>query len=75
MARHSGHEYPELAKTGFLLGLVLFVVGSGSELIGHALFGSLPQWENTLFVTLIAVGFLVGFFSPFVFGVVMPLVE
>ncbi|WP_254531653.1 hypothetical protein [Natrinema gelatinilyticum] len=75
MARYSGYDYPKLAKTGFLFGLVLFVVGSASELVGHALFGSLPQWENTLFVSLIAVGFLVGFFSPFVFGVIIPLVE
>ena len=75
MAHDSGHEYPRLAKTGFFLGLALFVVGTGSELIGHAMFGSLPQWENTLFFALTIIGFAVGFASPFVFGIVMPLIE
>ena len=75
MEQYSGHDYPELAKTGFFLGLALFVVGTGSELVGHAMFGSLPQWENTLFFALTMIGFAIGFASPFVFGIVMPLVE
>ncbi|MDS0476423.1 hypothetical protein [Natrinema sp. 1APR25-10V2] len=75
MERYSGRDYPELAKAGFFLGLALFVVGTGSELIGHAMFGSLPQWENTLFFALTIVGFAIGFASPFLFGIIMPLVE
>ncbi|MFB1063789.1 hypothetical protein [Natrinema sp. H-ect4] len=75
MAHYSGRDYPALAKTGFVLGLALFVVGTGSELIGHAMFGALPQWENTLFFALTIIGFAVGFASPFVFGIIMPLTE
>ncbi|PGF16508.1 hypothetical protein CP556_10520 [Natrinema sp. CBA1119] len=75
MAHYSGRDYSSLAKTGFVLGLALFVVGTGSELIGHAMFGSLPQWENTLFFALTMIGFAVGFASPFVFGIIMPLTE
>ncbi|WP_254761942.1 hypothetical protein [Natrinema marinum] len=75
MAHYSGRDYPELAKAGFFLGLALFVVGTGGELVGHAMFGSLPQWENTLLFALTIVGFAVGFTSPFLFGIVMPLVE
>ncbi|OAQ52276.1 hypothetical protein HTG_11685 [Natrinema mahii] len=75
MTHYSGHDYPKLAKTGFFVGLALFVVGTGSELVGHALFGSLPQWENTLLFAMALVGFAVGFASPFVFGIIMPLTE
>ncbi|WP_222916922.1 hypothetical protein [Natrinema sp. SYSU A 869] len=75
MAHYSGHDYPKMAKTGFFLGLTLFVIGAGSELVGHAVFGSLPQWENTLFFALTMIGFAIGFTSPFVFGILMPLTE
>ncbi|SER17920.1 DUF7860 family protein [Natrinema salaciae] len=75
MARYSGHDYPKLAKTGFFVGLALFVVGTGSELVGNATMGSLPQWEHTLFFAMAIIGLLVGFFSPFVFGIALPLTE
>jgi|AntDeeMinimDraft_4_1070355.scaffolds.fasta_scaffold00687_14 uncharacterized transporter YbjL len=75
MGYYSGPDYSRLAKRGFFLGLALFVVGTGSELIGHAMFGALPQWENTLFFALTIIGFAVGFASPFVFGIIMPLTE
>ncbi|ELY76495.1 MULTISPECIES: DUF7860 family protein [Natrinema] len=75
MAHYNGRSYSELTKGGFFLGLALFVVGAGSELVGHAVFGSLPQWENTLLFALTLLGFAIGFASPFVFGIVMPLLE
>jgi hypothetical protein len=71
MAHYSGHDYPELAKAGFLVGLALFVVGTGGELVGHAVFGSVPGWENAVLFALT----IVGFFSPLVFGIALPLVE
>jgi len=43
MGYYSGPDYSRLAKRGFFLGLALFVVGTGSELIGHAMFGALPS--------------------------------
>ena len=75
MARYGDLDYPRLTKVGFLLGLGLFVLGAGGEVVGHALYGSLPAWENTLFVTSEGVGLVVGFFSPIVFGILLPLTE
>ncbi|AGB30517.1 hypothetical protein C488_07147 [Natrinema pellirubrum DSM 15624] len=75
MAHYGGRNYSKLTKTGFFVGLALFVVGTGTELVGHALFGSLPQWENSLLFAMALVGFAIGFASPFVFGIIMPLVE
>ena len=67
--------YATLAKGGFLLGFGLFLLGAGGELIGHALYESLPAWENTLFVYSEGIGLLVGSASPILFGIVMPLLE
>ncbi|PSQ15386.1 hypothetical protein BRD00_13880 [Halobacteriales archaeon QS_8_69_26] len=67
--------YVTLAKGGLLLGVGLFVLGAGGELVGHALYDSLPGWENTLFLYSEGLGLVIGFFSPILFGIVMPLVE
>lgn len=75
MGRYDDPDYITLAKGGFFLGLALFLVGAGGEVIGHALYESLPAWENTLFLYSEGIGLLVGFFSPLLFGVVMPLTE
>jgi hypothetical protein len=75
MARHSNLDHAFLAKAGFLLGLALFAVGGGGEVFGHAMYGSLPAWETTLFFDLEVLGLLIGFFSPFVFGIFLPLAE
>ncbi|WP_435319773.1 hypothetical protein [Haloarchaeobius sp. TZWSO28] len=73
--RTRSRTYPELAKLGFLLGLGLFVVGAGGEVVGHALYDTLPAWEDTLFTDSILFGILTAFFSLAVFGVVLPLIE
>ena len=75
MARARSVDHVRLAKLGFLLGLTLFLVGAGGELLGHALYGSLPAWEDTLLFDLEAVGLVVGFVSPFLFGIALPLLE
>jgi hypothetical protein len=75
MDRYSHLDYGFYAKAGFLLGAVLFAIGAGGELLGHTLFGSLPQWERTLLFDLEVFGLLVGFFSPFTFGIVLPLAD
>ena len=75
MAQHSDLDHAFLAKAGFLVGLALFTIGGGGELIGHTMYGSLPAWENTLFFNLEVIGLLIGFFSPFIFGIVLPLTE
>lgn len=75
MGRYGDLDYPRLAKFGFLLGLGLFALGAGGEVVGHALYGSLPAWENTLFVFSEGIGLVIGFFSPIVFGILLPLTE
>lgn len=73
---HSGSlDYAHWAKLGFLIGLGLFVVGVGGEIVGHSVTGTLPAWENTLFTYAEGVGLVAGFFSPIVFGIVLPLIE
>lgn len=68
-------DYASLAKTGFLLGVVLFLLGGAGEVVWHAYVGSLPQWEATLFFDMEVIGVLAALLSPLVFGVVVPLVE
>lgn len=75
MGRYGELDYAYLTKAGFLLGLGLFTFGAGGEIVGHALFGTIPAWEDTLFTYSEGVGLLVGFFSPWIFGVLLPLTE
>lgn len=67
--------YGDWAKVGFLFGLGLFVFGAGGEIIGHAVVGALPLWENTLFTYSEGVGIIIGFFSPWIFGVALPILD
>jgi len=75
MGRYGGIDYPAWAKRGFLLGVGLFLLGAGGEVVGHDYFGSLPAWEETLFTDMELIGILIGFFSPLIFGIVLPLTE
>ena len=75
MAQYVATDYPSLAKTGFLLGVALFVLGGLGEVVGTAVFGGLPAWEQTLFFDMEVLGILLGLFSPLVFGIALPLVE
>jgi len=75
MTRHSNLDHAFLAKAGFLVGLGLFVFGVGGELLGHSVLHNLPAWEYTLFGYAEIVGLVIGFFSPWVFGVALPLLE
>ncbi len=73
--RYGNLDYPSLTKAGFLLGLGMVLAGTGGEYVGYAYFGGLPGWEETLLYLLAVIGLLVGFFSPFVFGIFLPLTE
>ena len=75
MTRTRSLDHARLAKLGFYLGLGLFALGGGGEIVGHALYGSLPAWEDALLFDIEVIGLLVGFFSPFVFGIALPLIE
>ncbi|ELZ03115.1 DUF7860 family protein [Natrialba asiatica] len=75
MGRYGSLDYARLTKTGFLLGLGVFALGAGGELAGNAFYGGLPGWEHTLFFYAEVLGLLIGFFSPWVFGILLPLTE
>ncbi|ELZ22710.1 hypothetical protein C475_16451 [Halosimplex carlsbadense 2-9-1] len=75
MAHHASRDYTKLAKTGFFLGVALFALGGLGEIVGSAAFGGLPGWEQTLLFDMEVLGIALGLFSPFLFGVVAPLVE
>lgn len=75
MGRYGDLDYPRLVKTGFLLGISLFAIGALGELVGPALVGPLPGWEDALFTDMEAIGILLALLSPFVFGIFMPLTE
>ena len=75
MARTRSIDHARYAKLGFLFGLALFAIGGGGEIVGHTLLGGIPEWEATLLFDLEVIGLLVGFFSPLVFGIALPLLE
>ena len=75
MGRYGDLDYERLTKAGFLLGLGLLVIGAAGEIVGHAYFGPIPSWEASLFFDLEVIGIVIGFFSPFVFGILLPLTE
>jgi hypothetical protein len=68
-------DYARLAKLGFVLGVAVFAIGATGEVAGHALYGSLPAWEETLLFDLEVLGVFLSLLSPLVFGVVLPLTE
>lgn len=75
MGYSRGLDYGYWAKTGYLFGLELLLLGAGGEVVGHAVVGTLPAWENTLFTYSEGVGRVVGFFPPWIFGVALPLID
>ncbi|WP_257299355.1 hypothetical protein [Haloarchaeobius sp. FL176] len=75
MQQRNSVDYTRLTRVGFLLGLGLFVAGAGAELAGHAIWGTLPAWEETLLTDSVALGIIVAFCSVFGFGIAMPLME
>lgn len=68
-------NYSYWAKAGFLLGVSLIALGAAGEILGHALFGTLPAWENRLFTYSEGIGLVIGFLSPWIFGVALPLMD
>ena len=68
-------DYGQLAKGGFVLGLLMIVTGASGEWAIHSHLLSLPAWEDALFFDLEVLGILVFLLSPITFGIVLPLVE
>jgi hypothetical protein len=75
MGHDATFDYQTYAKGGFFFGLALLVIGIAGSVVGHAFFEPLPAWENTLFLGAEFLGIAIGFFSPIVFGIVLPLIE
>lgn len=75
MGTSSPTAHAKRAKQGFLVGVVLFAVGALGEMVGHAVFGGLPGWEQALLFDAEVVGILVALIVPLVFGIVLPLTE
>ena len=75
MGRYGDLDYPKLAKRGSLLGVALLLVGAAGKAFLPALVGPLPAWEHALLLDAEILGLLVGFLSPVVFGIVLPLTE
>lgn len=75
MGRYGELDYPRLAKGGFLIGLSLLLVGALGGALAHAYLTPLPSWEASLLFDLEVVGLVIGFFSPFIFGILLPLTE
>jgi hypothetical protein len=73
--RRTNLDYTRWLKRSFGAGVFAFVIGLVVLKFGPQVFGPLPGWEHTLLWDLSIVGLLVAFFSPFVFGVVLPLLE
>lgn len=73
--RYGDLDYARLTKVGFGLGIALFAVGAGGGAAGHALFGTLPDWESVLLFDMEVLGVALALLSPFVFGIAMPLTE
>ena len=68
-------DHARLTKAGFLLGVGLFVVGAIGALLVDVIGISLPAWEVTLLFDLEVIGVVIALLSPFVLGVLLPLVS
>jgi hypothetical protein len=75
MGRYGNLNYPKLTRQAFFVGVALFAIGALGEFAGHAVFGTLPAWENTLLFDIEVLGVLIGLFAPIIFGIVLPLTE
>jgi hypothetical protein len=73
--RYGNLDYPRLTKTGFAFGVALFAVGVLGHVAGSAFFGPLPGWESVLLTDMEILGIAIAFFSPIVFGILLPLTE
>ncbi|WP_246998662.1 hypothetical protein [Halosolutus gelatinilyticus] len=75
MGHNMGIDYGRWTKRGLLAGFVTFALGAVVAGLGSRVFGTLPEWELTLAVDMMAIGIAVAFVAVFGFGVVLPLTE
>ncbi|MFB6141214.1 MAG: hypothetical protein ABEJ26_12360 [Halosimplex sp.] len=68
-------NYAKFTKRGFAFGLSLFLLGAFGDSVGPNLLGELPSWGQSAFFGFMVCGIVVGFFSVFGFGLVLPLTD
>lgn len=73
--RYGAIDYPTVTKRAFAVGIGLFLLGTLGEYLIHATGMQVPAWELALLVDLEFLGVAVALFSPFVFGILLPLTE
>lgn len=73
--RYGSIDYARIAKTGFLLGVALLLIGFLGEYIAHTALTTVPEWELRLFFWLEVIGVAIGFFVPLIYGLILPLTE
>lgn len=73
--RYGAIDYAKATRWSFLFGVSLFVIGALGEAAIHTAGLQVPGWEETLLVDLEFLGAAIALFSPFVFGVFLPLTE
>jgi hypothetical protein len=75
LGRSGDVDYHRLTKQSVVFGVCLFAVAALGEFAGRAMFGDLAGWGATLLINVELVGVAIAFAAPFVFGIVLPLVE
>ena len=68
-------DYGTYAKRGLVLGVALLVIGVIGSAVGPDIVGPLPNWERTILFDFMWMGILIGVFSVFGFGIVLPLTD
>lgn len=68
-------DHVKLLKRSFAFGLALFVLSEVAEPLQRLVGLGIPGWEHSLLAVTAGIGLVVAFFSPFVFGIVLPLTE
>ncbi|MES3518077.1 MAG: hypothetical protein PPP58_10475 [Natronomonas sp.] len=70
-----GLDYAKVAKSGFVLGAALFLFSAVAEILGHALYSSVPETVDQLLFATGILGIVIALFVPIIFGAVLPLIE
>ncbi|MFD1685356.1 hypothetical protein [Halobellus litoreus] len=73
--RYGDLDFPTLTKRSFLLGIGLFALGALGEFALAATGTAVPAWEHAILVDAEWLGVVIALFSPFVFGILLPLTE
>lgn len=68
-------DYARWAKGGFLLGFVLFALGTGGEYVLGLTQSEVPDWIHVVLIDVGLVGILLALLLPIIFGIVLPLTE